>query len=144
MTADPLSVAVGDQVPPLVHQPDEVDLFSFSAASWLLHRIHYDQEFTTEHDGHPALVIHGPLQGTWLIQSVQRWLGIEARPVSISYRHSAPAYAGETLTTGGTVTALDAEAGTFTVDLHLAKPDPEGGDPIVTTSGTAIFERRVT
>jgi hydroxyacyl-ACP dehydratase HTD2-like protein with hotdog domain len=43
--------------------PSALDLFMFSASSWLLHRIHYDTPFTTGHDGHPGLLIHGPLQG---------------------------------------------------------------------------------
>ena len=132
-------LTVGTTIPELVRAPDEVDLFSFSAAAWLLHRIHYDLPFTTEHDGHPGLLIHGPLQGTYMIQSVQWWLGPEAALRTISYRHASPAYAGETLTCGGTVTAVDAEAGTFDVELWVRKTAEAGGEPITTTSGTATF-----
>lgn len=123
----------GDQLPVVVRTPDEVDLFMFSASAWLLHRIHYDLPFTTDHDGHPGLLIHGPLQGTYLVQTVERWLGKGARVRSITYRHSAPAYLGDTLECGGTVTAVDDAAGTFDVDLWARRGDT------VTTSGVATF-----
>ncbi len=133
-------IEVGTQVPEVERAPDEVDLFSFSAAAWLLHRIHYDLPFTTDHDGHPGLLIHGPLQGTYMIQCVQWWLGPAAELRSISYRHSSPAYAGDTLLCGGMVTAVDTAAGTFDVELSVRKRGADLGDePVVTTSGSATF-----
>lgn len=130
-----MKISVGDAVPVLERTPDAVDLFRFSAAAWLIHRIHYDLPFTTDHDGHPGLLVHGPLQGTYLIQCVQWWLGPSAKLRSISYRHSRPAYAGDQLQCGGTVTAVDREAGTFEVDLWVRRP----ADEQVTTSGSAVF-----
>ena len=126
------TITVGANVPVLTRTPSSVDLFKFSAAAWLLHKIHYDLPFTTEHDGHPGLLIHGPLQGAYLMQAVQWWLGAETRPTKISYRHSAPAYLGDTLEIGGTVTAVT-EA-TFDVDLWVRKLDGT-----VKTSGIATF-----
>ena len=41
-------------------QPDEVNLFRFSAATANGHRIHYDHPYTTEVEGYPALIVHGP------------------------------------------------------------------------------------
>jgi hydroxyacyl-ACP dehydratase HTD2-like protein with hotdog domain len=123
----------GTDVPVLTRTPDAVDLFMFSSAAWLLHRIHYDLPFTTEHDGHPGLVIHGPLQGAYLVQSVERWLGRRARLRSVTYRHRAPAYLGEALECGGVVEAVDGEKVTF--DLWVRK-----ADGTVTTTGTAVFE----
>jgi hydroxyacyl-ACP dehydratase HTD2-like protein with hotdog domain len=125
-------VTIGAEIPVVKRSPDPVDIYMFSAATWLLHRIHYDLPFTTEHDGHPGLLIHGPLQGTYMIQSVQWWLGTDVRPTAISYRHSAPAYLGDVLECGGNVTDVDDEG--FTVDLWVRKEDD-----VVTTSGTASF-----
>lgn len=124
--------APGTEVPITERTPDAIDLFMFSGAAWLLHRIHYDLPFTTEHDGHPALLIHGPLQGTYMVQSVQWWLGRRARLRSVTYRHLSPAYLGDTLECGGTVTS--AEEDTITLDLWVRK-----ADGTVTTSGTAQF-----
>lgn len=124
----------GTQVPLVVRTPNATDLFMFSASAWLLHRIHYDLPFTTEHDGHPALLIHGPLQGVYLTQAVERWLPRMCRLRSASYRHLAPAYLGDTLECGGSVTAADEASASFEVDLWLRKTDGT-----VTTVGKATF-----
>lgn len=122
--------SIGDQIPSRRFEPSAVDLFMFSASSWLLHRIHYDLPFTTEHDGHPGLLIHGPLQGVYLVRTVEAWLGDRARLDSISYRHLAPAYLGDALECGGVVTGSD-DAG---VDLDLHAKNQEGE---TTTTGKA-------
>lgn len=126
---------VGAEVPTQVRRPSARDLFMFSGAAWLLHRIHYDTPFTREHEGHPDLLIHGPLQGVYMIQAAEAWLGDVARLVEITYRHNTPAYLGDTLECGGTVTAAD--EGGIQVDLWARKPDGT-----TTTTGTARFLRR--
>jgi hydroxyacyl-ACP dehydratase HTD2-like protein with hotdog domain len=125
----------GSEVPVQVRAPTALDLFMFSASSWLLHRIHYDTPFTTVHDGHPALLIHGPLQGVYLVQTAESWLGDRARLSSITYRHLAPAYLGDELECGGTVTGADDDG----VDLDLWVRKRDG---TVTTTGRARFVRR--
>jgi hydroxyacyl-ACP dehydratase HTD2-like protein with hotdog domain len=127
--------AVGEQAPIQIRKPSSLDLFMFSAASWLLHRIHYDTPFTIEHDGHPGLLIHGPLQGVYLVQVAESWLGDDARLSTISYRHLAPAYLGDTLECGGKVTAADEDG--IEVELWSRK-----SDGTVTTTGSARFNRR--
>lgn len=124
--------AVGEEAPVQERTPTALDLFMFSASSWLLHRIHYDTPFTTEHEGHPGLLIHGPLQGVYLVQTAESWLGDRARLRTISYRHLAPAYLGDTLECGGKVTALDEDG--IEVELWARKTDGT-----VTTTGTARF-----
>ncbi|MGH8928731.1 MAG: hotdog domain-containing protein [Acidimicrobiia bacterium] len=134
----PTLPAVATQVPVITRTPDAVDLFMFSASAWLLHRIHYDGPFTSEHEGHPALLIHGPLQGVYMTQSVERWQGSRiARLRSISYRHLAPAYLGDSLECGGEVVEADQAAGTIEVDLWVRR-----SDGTMTTTGRAIFEMR--
>jgi 3-methylfumaryl-CoA hydratase len=123
---------VGGEAPVQRRTPSALDLFMFSASAWLLHRIHYDTPFTTEHDGHPALLIHGPLQGVYLVQTAESWLGEGARLKTISYRHLAPAYLGDTLECGGKV--LDVDDGVVEVELWARK-----SDGTVTTTGTARF-----
>ncbi|MGA7273037.1 MAG: hypothetical protein WB239_18355 [Acidimicrobiia bacterium] len=125
----------GSEVPVQRREPSALDLYMFSAAAWLLHRIHYDTPFTTEHEGHPGLLIHGPLQGVYLIQTAERWLGDGARLRTVSYRHLAPAYLGESLECGGTVTGADEEG--IDLDLWVRKTDGT-----TTTTAKARFERR--
>jgi hydroxyacyl-ACP dehydratase HTD2-like protein with hotdog domain len=122
-------------VPIQVRAPTALDLFMFSASAWLLHRIHYDTPFTVEHDGHPGLLIHGPLQGVYLVQAAESWLGARARLASISYRHLAPAYLGDELECGGAVTSADPSG----LDLELWARKSDG---TITTTGTARFEKR--
>ncbi|MDX1452348.1 MAG: acyl-CoA dehydrogenase [Oleiphilaceae bacterium] len=48
--------------------PDSVLLFRYSALTYNGHRIHYDRPYTTEVEGYPALVVHGPLLVTLLLE----------------------------------------------------------------------------
>ena len=127
--------SVGDDVPARSYQPTALDLFLFSASAWLLHRIHYDTPFTKEHEGHPGLLIHGPLQGVYLTQVAEAYLGDIARIESISYRHHAPAFLGDELECAGTVTAV----GDRRIDLDLWARNSAGTD---TTTGRARFALR--
>ncbi len=126
---------VGARVPAQVHNPTALDLFSFSASVWLLHRIHYDTPFTTEHEGHPGLLIHGPLQGVYLTQTAESYLADVARIESITYRHLAPAYLGDKLECAGIVTGVDGHG--IDLDLWARK-----GDGTNTTIGKARFALR--
>jgi 3-methylfumaryl-CoA hydratase len=46
---------------------DAVLLFRFSALTFNSHRIHYDRRWAMETEGYPALVVHGPLTSTLLL-----------------------------------------------------------------------------
>lgn len=46
--------------------PKPVLLFRYSAITFNSHRIHYDHPYTTRVEGYPGLVVHGPLQATFL------------------------------------------------------------------------------
>ena len=136
MTDTTATLAPGTEVPVQTRTPSAVDLFMFSSAAWLLHRIHYDLAFATEVDGHPALVVHGPLQGAYLVQSVERWFGRRARLRTVTYRHLSPAYLGDTLECGGTVETVEGDTVTF--ELWVRKLDGT-----VTTTGKATFNVEV-
>lgn len=47
--------------------PDPVLLFRYSALTFNSHRIHYDRPYTINEEGYPALVVHGPLLATLLM-----------------------------------------------------------------------------
>lgn len=46
--------------------PDPVLLFRYSALTGNGHRIHYDMDYVRHEEGYPGLIVHGPLQATWL------------------------------------------------------------------------------
>jgi hydroxyacyl-ACP dehydratase HTD2-like protein with hotdog domain len=80
-----------------VRQLDEVDLFLFSAALWLPHRIHYDHEYAHT-EGHANLLVHGPLQAAIATEMVSRHARASGLRVShLSYRHVAPAFVNSEL-----------------------------------------------
>ena len=58
--------------------PSAALLFRYSALIFNAHRIHYDHPFTTQIEGYPGLVVHGPLLATLLADLVRRVLPIEA------------------------------------------------------------------
>ena len=112
-------VAEGVELAEQRHTPDAVELFQFSAAIWLTHRIHYDAPYTTETEGQPGLLVHGPLQAVYLEQAVrgdlESRLGARVRLLGYRYRHVAPAYVGQTLVCRGRVTSVDGDLTTCEV-----------------------------
>lgn len=50
--------------------PDPVLLFRFSALTYNCHRIHYDRTYAVNEEFYPALVVHGPLLATLLLDHV--------------------------------------------------------------------------
>lgn len=121
----------GDELAEQRHTPDPVELFQFSAAIWLTHRIHYDAPYTTEVEGHPGLPVHGPLQAAYLEQLVrsdlESRLGARVRLVRYRYRHVAPAYVGQTLACRGRVTAVDGDRVTCEVWAEVDDPQADNG-----------------
>ena len=47
-------------------------LFRYSALIFNAHRIHYDYKYTTDEEGYPGLVVHGPLVATLLMDLCRR------------------------------------------------------------------------
>ena len=83
------------------------------------HRIHYDEPYTTNVENHPGVVIDGPLQGDWLNQVVVNWIGDSATLTSFNYSNRRASYLGETLTSGGAITAIDAESGNVDLEIFI-------------------------
>ncbi|NIA69064.1 acyl-CoA dehydrogenase [Pelagibius litoralis] len=52
--------------------PSPVLLFRYSALTFNGHRIHYDQPYTTQEEGYPGLIVHGPLLATLMVGLVRR------------------------------------------------------------------------
>lgn len=71
-----------DPTPPL--------LFRYSALTFNGHRIHYDQPYVTKVEGYPGLVVHGPLQATFLLRFASQIRG--AAPARFSFRGLSPLF----------------------------------------------------
>ena len=118
-------LTVGTTLPGRSYKPDNVQLFLYNAALWNAHRIHFDHPYATQVEGYPGLVIAGPLIGEWLAQCVVEWLGEDGQLMSFEYSNRKAAIIGETLRSGGTVSAMDAQRREVTIDLHVRNESDE-------------------
>jgi len=68
--------------------PTPTLLFRYSAMTFNGHRIHYDKSYATGVEGYDGLVVHGPLQSTWMqILATQI---LKRLPRDFSYRGLSP------------------------------------------------------
>lgn len=88
---------VGQALPERQYTPDSVQLFLYNAAIWNAHRIHYDLPYAQDGEGHPALLVDGPLQGDWLTQLLYDWMGANDELLAFEYSNRRAAYLGDVL-----------------------------------------------
>lgn len=135
MTLDQVCLLkVGDELPVREHTATTVGLFLYNAAVWNPHRIHYDRQYTIEVEGHPNILIDGPLQGDWLSQVALNWAGEQGQLVRFIYSNRRAAYLGETLTSGGRVSSVNVVESLIELELHIKNAAGE-----VITPGSAVL-----
>jgi acyl dehydratase len=125
-------------------EPDDIELFLFSAALWLPHRIHYDREFARS-DGHRGLVVHGPLQIARLLEAADAWTRPTAgRITAAEFRHVAPAVVGDAiqLSLGLSGDPPGSPESVVQIGARAAVLDSAGG-LTPTTTGTITIMREV-
>ena len=71
--------------------PDPILLFRFSALTYNAHRIHYDRAYAVNEELYPALVVHGPLLATLLLNLAYENLP-NARIETFSFRAVRPTF----------------------------------------------------
>ncbi|QOL82671.1 FAS1-like dehydratase domain-containing protein [Pseudooceanicola spongiae] len=104
--------------------PDATMLFRYSALTFNGHRIHYDYPYATQVEGYGGLVVHGPLQATWMQNLAASLVG--SQQMSFRYRGMSPLFAGQPVC----VEAIDAEDG---LQLRVRRLS----DGVVTMQGSA-------
>lgn len=95
--------------------PDPVWLFHYSAISFNGHRIHFDRDYATGHEGYPGLLVHGPLCATLLLDLYQK-ANPDRRITAFDCRVVAPIYDNAHFFIFGRATKAGA-------DLWVAGPD---------------------
>ncbi len=132
----PADVSVGDTLPEREFTCDNVQSMMYNAILWNGHRIHFDEPYTKDVEGYPGLVTAGPLLGDWLHQCLEEWLADKGRITSIDYSNRIASYVGETVRSGGTVTACDPDSGEVKVEVFIKN---EAGDIIAPGIATVQF-----
>jgi 3-methylfumaryl-CoA hydratase len=104
---------------------DPVLLFRFSALTYNGHRIHYDRPYTTQVEGYPDLVVHGPLLALLALELPR--IHAPGRTVrSFDYRLVRPAFVPATMVSEGRPEGA-------TVELTVAA---KGASPSLTATAT--------
>ncbi|MDA3039368.1 MAG: MaoC/PaaZ C-terminal domain-containing protein [Actinomycetota bacterium] len=116
-------VSVGDDLPIMRKNASRAQLFLYSAASFNPHRIHYDRAYA-EFEGHPDVLVHGPLQGAWLTQFLTDWCGPKGRLVGVTWQNRASAFPETDLEFHGRVAEVD--PATATVELEVWEQTSDG------------------
>lgn len=122
-------VQVGEQLEPATRNASRAQLFLYSAATHNPHRIHYDRDYALT-EGHPDVIVHGPLQGAWLSQYVTDWAGPRGRMLTLTWQNRRSALPEHEYVLRGTVEAIDGDVVRLTVRL-------EDRDGTVLVPGTA-------
>ncbi len=73
--------------------PDEKLLFRYSALTFNTHRIHYDVDYARAQEGYPALVVHGPLSATLLLQEAAK----QGTLSTFKFKGISPTYCNQAL-----------------------------------------------
>ncbi len=105
--------------------PGPTLLFRYSAVTFNGHRIHYDAPYATETEGYAGLVVHGPLQSSWMQNLAGHILG--QLPGRFDYRGLSP------LTADIPVCIEAKEADDGALDLRVRRET----DGVVTMQGRA-------
>jgi len=122
-------VAAGDELATETRNASRVQLFLYSAATHNPHRIHYDRDYALV-EGHPDIIVHGPLQGAWLSQYVTDWAGPRGRMLTLTWQNRRSALPEHDYRFRGVVRAVDG-------DLVQLEVWAEDGDGTVLMPGTA-------
>jgi acyl dehydratase len=133
-------VRVGDDLPPVFRVPNRVQLFMYSAISWNLHRIHYDQDQAMS-EGHPTVLVHGPLQGAFLGQYLTDWSAPEGRLKKIGWSNRGRALADQPYIIKGQVKAKRTVDGEGLVDCEIWSENETGERLLVGSAAVALPSR---
>lgn len=125
-------LAIGTELPTTTHTYGNVELFQFSAAGWHPHRVHFDQAYTRDVEGHADLLVHGPLQAVHMVQWLVATLGAGTTVREVSYRHLGVLHVGQTGVIGGQVVERDGDTATFELWMEAEHSGAR------TTTGTAV------
>jgi acyl dehydratase len=115
------ALAVGDSLPGQSYALTRADLIRYAGASGDFNVIHWNERVARE-VGLPDVIAHGMLTMALVGRTLTDWAGDPGAVVEFAVRFTRPVVvpdddSGATLQVEGTVTAVDLEAGTASLDL---------------------------
>ena len=110
------TIVVGDALPAYSRCFTQVDLVAYGAATWDWHRLHYDLDYARSKNL-PGTLIDGQAFGALFARAAQDFAGPRAFITRLSFKMRAMAFAGDTLTAVGEVTAIREVEGAHVVTL---------------------------
>jgi acyl dehydratase len=129
-------VEVGFEPPPLRKGPlTTVHLMRWSAAMENWHKIHYDQQFTVEHDKLPGLLVNGSFKQQFILQYLKDFAGLEGWAWKAKFQFRAMDVVGTTLEVWARVTRKIPLPSYGLVELALGIKNADGRD---STPGMAL------
>jgi len=96
-------------------EPSSPLLFRYSALTFNGHRIHYDHPYTTQVEGYPGLIVHGPLLATLMIGQLRREMP-RARATHFTFRAKRPIFDTRSFTVCGAPDDAAGRAALWVVD----------------------------
>lgn len=130
-------VNVGDDIPPLSVELNQMMLWIYAGASGDFNPIHVDKEFG-EKVGLGGTIAHGLSSMARMGRCVTDWIGDPGELKRLKVRFSAPAKPGDTVTFKGRVTEKKEEDGKKLVVLEVTAENQDGAQ--ILTRGEAVAE----
>jgi len=114
-----VNASVGQELPELKRVVTAADVAAYAEAGGDRNPLHLDGAFARS-VGFDDVIAHGMFTMGHMAAAVARWAGPDAVVERITAHFRAPVFMGEEIRAGGSVHAVDPEAGTVTVDAWVA------------------------
>jgi 3-methylfumaryl-CoA hydratase len=118
----------------LAKVPTTIAMFRMSALMWNAHRVHFDQAYATQVEGHAGLLVPANLLSNYLCELVMGWGGPKSRIIRMTFQTRSPVLADAVLSVWGRQVAVISAADGDLVDLEIGIDDAAGGSPVIGTA----------
>jgi len=137
VTLDPRTVAVGQELTPLVKGPiTRDDLKAYAAASGDPNPIHVDEEFA-KNAGYPGVFAHGMLSMGYLGEFLVQTAGV-GNVRRFKARFAKLTWPGDVVTCRGTVTAIRDDGNVRIVDCDIWTENQQGERKVTGSATLAL------
>jgi acyl dehydratase len=111
-------VRVGQELPPAARLVTREEVRAYAEASGDRNPLHQDDDVARA-AGFPGVIAHGMFTMGHLASALVAWAGDESSIARMRVQFRAPVFLGDTIVAGGTVTAVDEERRTATLDVWV-------------------------